>query len=208
MSRSPIPFPFGAIVFLASAPPRPPLDRAAVGHRDCDPSESPPHADAVASIVALKPVLVLTSDLRQDTFAALRVADAGGIPLAFDPRLRDRAFGAWEGRTWTDLVATVPEVPEFLANFDSATPPGGESLAQVASRAEALLSDTLLKRHRQTIAVVASPTVIRAVTASALRIPQQVTCRWRIDPHSTTGLRSEGTFSTLVWVNRFGASLF
>lgn len=208
MSRSPIDAPFGAVIFLTAPPPRAPLDRAAVGHLDAEPMEIDGLGDAGAAIAALQPVTILASDLRRDAAVADRLGDATRAPVAFDRRLRDRSFGAWEGRTWTDLVVNEPAAVAFLEHFDTDAPPGGESTTAVAARAGAPIRERLTKKHRQTIAVVAAPTVVRAVLAEALGLPHGATARWRLDPLSTTGLRFEGRFATLAWVNRFGTALF
>ena len=208
MSRSPIDAPFGAVLFLTAPPPRAPLDRAAVGHLDAEPMEIDGLGEAAAAIAALQPLTILASDLRRDATVADRLGDATGAPVAFDRRLRDRSFGTWQGRSWTDLVVNEPAAVAFLEHFDTAAPPGGETTTDVATRAGAPIRELLMKKHRQTIAVVAAPTVVRAVLADALALPHGATSRWRLDPLSTTGLRFEGRFATLAWVNRFGAALF
>jgi broad specificity phosphatase PhoE len=83
-----------------------------------------------------------SSDARraQDTARAI----APGVPLHVDGRLRERSFGAWEGRPRAALQAAQPDA--FTAagavRLD-ADPPGGESLSALLARVHAALTDVL-----------------------------------------------------------------
>jgi broad specificity phosphatase PhoE len=48
---------------------------------------------------------IYASDLRRASATAAAVAATHGLEVTFDPRLRERSFGSWEGLTREDLEA-------------------------------------------------------------------------------------------------------
>lgn len=80
----------------------------------------------------------------RETMALLR--GTLGLPdedVRFDDRLREIAFGAWEGKTWPEIRASdAALVRERDADRWNFAPPGGESYAGAAERVKQFL-DTL-----------------------------------------------------------------
>jgi broad specificity phosphatase PhoE len=84
-----------------------------------------------------------------------RVRLAVGLPpdgYAIDDRLKEVAFGAWEGLTWGELKRSAPVlVKARRAGKWAFTPPGGESYAALARRLEPWLagvaSDDIVVAH-------------------------------------------------------------
>src|SRR5574337_351345 len=74
--------------------------------------------------------LIYSSDLARARQTAQAVADAAGVPLQITPALRERCFGAFEGRRFADVQAELPQDAERWRRRDPHwTPPGGgESL--------------------------------------------------------------------------------
>lgn len=72
----------------------------------------------------------------RDTMERVRAAlDVPPSGYGLDERLRELAFGAWEGRTWTELKAEArPLVRARKLDRWSFVPPGGESYADLALR--------------------------------------------------------------------------
>ena len=78
------------------------------------------------------------------------LADALGEPYRIDARLMELNFGAWEGRTWAELDS--PEARHWGDHWQTAAPPGGESLPELLARLQAFLAeietgDALLITH-------------------------------------------------------------
>lgn len=67
------------------------------------------------------------------------LADALALPYRIDTRLMELNFGAWEGRTWAELDS--PEARHWGNHWQSAAPPGGESLPELMIRLQAFLAD-------------------------------------------------------------------
>jgi alpha-ribazole phosphatase len=58
------------------------------------------------------------------------------IPLLVDGRLSELHMGAFEGRSFLELER-VPAFSTWMRNWPTASPPGGETLAQLAARVAA-----------------------------------------------------------------------
>lgn len=73
-------------------------------------------------------------------------------PFQMDDRLKEIAFGRWEGHTWKDIRKREPETAKARdADRWGYAPPDGESYAMVAERVkpwlESLEGDTLVVSH-------------------------------------------------------------
>ena len=107
---------------------------------------------AMALASSHRAVRVVASDLERAADTAAAYSRAVGVEATVDVRLRERAFGAWEGLTGEELAARWPE--EYAAWRRGEEPPsaGAETKAAVAVRmleavtehAEALEGDDTL----------------------------------------------------------------
>ncbi len=82
---------------------------------------------AIARLSAMLPLdaRIISSDLTR----AVTTADAlqpGRTRLPHDPRLREIHFGAWEGRTWTEVEREDPTIRAFWETPGPVRAPGGE----------------------------------------------------------------------------------
>lgn len=90
---------------------------------------------------------VVTSDLRRCQDTAKPIVEALGVPAVAEPRLRERAFGAWEDRTHDEIAADWPDLwGRFRHGEDVVAAVGGESTVDLSARARevfgALLPET------------------------------------------------------------------
>lgn len=76
---------------------------------------------------------IWTSDLIRARATAAALGEA-----CVDPRLRELDFGELEGLTWQQCE---PEIQRALTRFDEFAAPGGESVAALADRIEAFISE-------------------------------------------------------------------
>ena len=72
---------------------------------------------------------ILASDLRRAIMTAEVLRDALGIPLAFDPGLRERDYGDVRGMAYAELTANI-----FAPDY---APPGGETWETFHARVDA-----------------------------------------------------------------------
>ncbi len=62
-----------------------------------------------------------------------------GVSHRVDERLREMSYGAWEGRAWGDVPQA--EVDEWMAAWQTRSPPGGETVAAFEARVAAWWED-------------------------------------------------------------------
>jgi alpha-ribazole phosphatase len=108
-----------------------------------------PHAiAALESLAASLPRVrrIVSSDLSRCRILAEAVAAQRGIACTFDTRWREQTFGVWDGRRWDEVDGR-----EYLEQWTTATPPGGESIVDMQARVAAALADarddTLVVTH-------------------------------------------------------------
>jgi len=102
-------------------------------------------AQAIARVLAHETVdAVYASDLSRALETARIVAEPHPVAVRADPRLREFDFGAWEGLTWDEIVASRPHL-QSLERTRAAVyePEGGETFARVRERVAAVLSEIL-----------------------------------------------------------------
>jgi alpha-ribazole phosphatase len=107
-----------------------------------------PGSDAVlgrlSRTAAPPPRLVVASDLRRATDTARPLSARWGAELRLDARLRELAFGEWEGRAWAEVAATDRRALDaWGADWVRRAAPGGETGLALRQRARAALDDLL-----------------------------------------------------------------
>ena len=110
--------------------------------------------DAAELLVKFRPEAIVASDLRRAADTAAALAALTGLPVSHDKRLRERYFGAWQGLTMAEVVATRPE--EHARWTAGADVVGGdvETLDDLGARvAEALVEAAALARPGGTVVV-------------------------------------------------------
>jgi glucosyl-3-phosphoglycerate phosphatase len=94
-------------------------------------------ADRAARLLAaLRPDLIVSSDLSRAASTAAPLARLTGLEVVLDKDLRERSGGSWEGLTDTEIRERWPEEHAAWA------PPDGEASAAVADRVAAALART------------------------------------------------------------------
>lgn len=89
---------------------------------------------------------IYTSDLSRAWDTAQAIATHHTCPLIAEPRLREGDFGEWEGCTFEELEARDPaRVKAWMEDVGHFTPPGGETLHDVAGRVAAAYADIAQK---------------------------------------------------------------
>lgn len=98
-------------------------------------------AARVPELIATLPGIhrLCTSPLSRCRRLAEAIGAARGLVPEVDPRLREMDFGRWENRAWAALPRG--ELDAWAADFDEARPHGGETVAELARRVDAVLGD-------------------------------------------------------------------
>jgi len=111
---------------------------------------------------------IVASDLARAWMTGMPLANALGLSMVPEPRLRERVFGIFEGKTLDDIAAEHPE--EFAAwrarDVDWRIP-GGESGTEFICRVLAAMQEIAEQYAGQTVAVVTHGGVLDVVYRNA-----------------------------------------
>ncbi len=142
---------------------------------------------------------VYTSDLLRARETARAVSDATGAPLVSDERLRERNFGSFQGQTFTEIEARLPEEAQRWRTRDPLwEPEGGESLTAMRERVQRVLDELASAHTGEQIVLVAHGGVMdllyRAATGQDLQAPRT----WQL---------GNAAVNRLLWTASQGLSL-
>ena len=151
------------------------------------------HAATAAEVDGAAPAWgrVLTSPARRCAEFAQDLGRRLAVPVVEVPDLRERHFGAWEGRTAAEIPAS--ELGAFWADPGGFTPPGAEPLGAFRRRVVAAWQVVLAAAAERQL-VVTHGGVVRVIVgevlglsaASLLLLEVPHACRTRIRlPHGT-----------------------
>ncbi len=140
-----------------------------------------------------------SSDLARAHDTALAVARHTGLPVQRDVRLRERAFGQFEGLTHAEIAQRFPDQalrwrqrdPDFGA-------PGGETLLQFQARCVPAAAELSARHPGQSIALVAHGGVLDALYRAATGLPPQAPRSWQMRNASINRLLWHGIGFVLV----------
>lgn len=147
-------------------------ERRAQGHSDV-PLDEVGRAQAAATgpvVAAMAPAVVWASDLQRAHDTGLRVAEARGLPVTVDERLRERSLGVLEGLTYAELA---DQRPDDVAAWEAggrtwAALPGAEGDDELGSRFCAAVADLVALLEPGELGVVAAHGACAKVGASRL----------------------------------------
>ena len=88
-------------------------------------------AEAAPVLASLAPDRLVSSDLRRAVDTAEVVGAACGLPVKFDPRLRETHLGYWQGRTVAEIERDYPGAIATWRSDPAWAPPEGESRIDV-----------------------------------------------------------------------------
>jgi len=113
-----------------------------------------------------------TSDLRRCAWGADLLGARLGMEPVRDPGLRELDIGAWEGKTWAELMELYPDQWQArLADIVNYRVPGGENLLDLQGRIMPVI-DRIVKRHQgEEVLVVAHGGANRVILLDAIGAP-------------------------------------
>jgi 2,3-bisphosphoglycerate-dependent phosphoglycerate mutase len=135
---------------------------------------------------------VYTSDLGRAHETAKSIGDATGVAVVPEQGLRERSFGLFEGKTFSEIEETWPDhAQNWRKRIPEWEPPeGGESLLQLRERVTRTVQ-ALAERHRgQQIVVVAHGGVLDALYRVATRQEVNSPRTWELP---------NGAINRLLW---------
>jgi probable phosphoglycerate mutase len=121
--------------------------------------------------------VVYASDLTRAWNTALEIARPLGLQVRPEPRLRERAFGCFEGMSFAEIEQNLPDQARLWRERDPAfTPEGGESLLVFRDRITAVAAELAARHPGELVVLVAHGGVMdvlyRAATRQGLQAPR------------------------------------
>lgn len=156
---------------------------------------------AQALLARFSPTAIVSSDLQRAAATAQYLGDAVGLEVAYDARLRERSFGAWEGLTADEMVTGWPDEYAGWKSGSEPTTIGAERRTDVGERFAAAVAE-----HGEAL----GPKDVLAVVSHGAAISIAITALLGIDPDGWKGiqgmhnahwsvLRASGAGATPAW---------
>jgi len=98
-------------------------------------------AEAAPVLASLAPDRLVSSDLRRAVDTAEVVGAACGLPVKFDPRLRETHLGLWQGHTVAEIERDYPGAIATWRSDPGWAPPEGESRIDVVARSRPVVDE-------------------------------------------------------------------
>jgi broad specificity phosphatase PhoE len=179
------------------------LDNRVQGHLDVPLTDKGRvQARLLASWLASEPIAaVYSSDLCRASETAEIIAGSGA-PLHLEPRLREAAFGDFQGLTTPEIVERFPEAYHaWRHDAVRNRPPGGETLEDLGERCMAALHDMVARHPGETLAVVAHGGPVRVMVCGILGLGLKVYPKLRVENTSLSRLMFTSRGSVLASFN-------
>ena len=135
-------------------------------------------ARQLARALADEPVAAIyTSDLQRARATAQALADTTGAPLTPEPDLRERSFGHFQGRTFAQIEAELPEdALRWRKRDPHYAPEGGESLTSLRTRIDSTVHRLAARHPGELVVLVAHGGVLdviyRLATGQEIQAPR------------------------------------
>lgn len=150
---------------------------------------------AAPLVAAYQPAAIVASDLSRAAATAAELAAVTGLPIAYDPDLREIDVGEWAGLTRDELLERWPREMARLEAGEDVRRPGGETVDEVAERAaKGLLRAAESVPDGATVAVATHGLAGGVGLSALLGVRHQPpvfrgmeNCHWAVCEHRSTG---------------------
>lgn len=161
-------------------------------------------ASRLAQALADEPIAAIyASDLGRAFETAQHVSRATGVPVTPEPGLRERHFGAFQGRTFADIEAELPEQATLWRKRDpDFAPGGGESLKQLRERVVSTAHALAARHPGELIVMVGHGGVLDVLYRDATRLELQAPRTWALGNAAINRLLwTPAGFSLVGWAD-------
>jgi glucosyl-3-phosphoglycerate phosphatase len=138
-------------------------------------------AAAALRLAALKPDLIVASDLQRAAHTAAALAEVTGLEVALDERLRERHFGEWQGLLLTEVAERWPDAYTRWRAGEPAPDVGIEEVDDLAKRVSTAVLEVVARATEQ---FGDSATVVAATHGGAAKYGSGALLGW---DSATTG---------------------
>jgi alpha-ribazole phosphatase len=159
--------------------------------------------DSLARRLTPEPLHALyASDLQRAWKTAETIAAPHALHVQPEPRLREIAFGDWEGLTYAQIQQRhAQRLAAWERDQLHVAPPGGETLLQMAERVRAAYTDVVAAHHDKTVGLVAHGGPLQVLLCLALGLPPQAYWQFAIAPASLSELCVYEQGAILMYLN-------
>ena len=139
-------------------------------------------AQRAGSALADEPIgVVYASDLSRAWQTAEEIARPHGLAVQPEPRLRERAFGNFEGLSFAEIEATLPVQARLWRERDPEfEPEGGESLLMFRDRVTGVAAELAARHPGELVVLVAHGGVMDVLYRAATRQELQAPRTWQL----------------------------
>jgi broad specificity phosphatase PhoE len=149
-----------------------------------------------------QPVAVYASPLSRAVKTAEAIARSFALPVQVHPGLADIDYGLWQGLTPDEARARWPEIVEaWYTAPHTVHIPGGETLADLRTRAMATVNDLAARHSGQTLGMVGHTVINRIILLGVLGLGNDRFWRIRQDTCAINVFEAEADGFTLVSMN-------
>ena len=159
-------------------------------------------AQRAGSALADEPIgVVYASDLSRAWQTAEEIARPHGLAVQPEPRLRERAFGNFEGLSFAEIEATLPVQARLWRERDPEfEPEGGESLLMFRDRVTGVAAELAARHPGELVVLVAHGGVMDVLYRAATRQELQAPRTWQLGNAAINRmLWTSGGFSLVGW---------
>ncbi len=144
---------------------------------------------------------IYASDLSRAWATALEIARPRGLNVIPEPRLRERAFGHFEGMRFAEIEATLPEQARLWRTRDPEfAPEGGESLLVFRNRVTGVATELAARHPGELVVLVAHGGVMDVLYRAATRQELQAPRTWELGNAAINRmLWTPGGFTLVGW---------
>jgi broad specificity phosphatase PhoE len=145
--------------------------------------------------------LIISSPLPRAVQSAEIISrGVGGIDILTDDRLEEVRYGAWEGKTYHQLVKDETYINYRKTPLDSLTP-GGETIRQVQERGVAAVDAAVTTHRNKHILFVSHGDIIRTVLCHYLVLDLHHFHRLRVDNATFSAIEISDDFAEVKFIN-------
>lgn len=136
------------------------------------------------AIASARPVRIVTSDLRRARQTAAALAELVHVEPESDSRLRETAYGKWEGLTRSEVERRWPEELKNWTGGDDEPTHGGESRRASATRVSLAIKEFIESTAGGTLVVVGHGGSLRGAVGQLLELPLSSWDRFAVPQNS------------------------
>ncbi len=146
---------------------------------------------------------VYSSDLARAHQTAGAIARVLGLDVCTHQGLRERHFGAFQGKTWAEVEVDEPEAAQaWRTRVPGFAPGGGETLLQLRARIEVAFNEIAARHCGEQIVIVAHGGVLDLVYRWATRLDLQAPRTWAVENAAINRLLwTPGGLSLVGWAD-------